>query len=113
MASVVTTAKMNAETTSITIKDFSTRDGHTNLVRHTKTKAGVFQIRGTFGFFTDIAIPTNKLKGYFLSSLAGLLPFGRGGRGASGLCTISVQLAMDSGLASPSSSGCRDQGRHG
>ncbi len=42
---VVTTAKTNAETASITTKDFYTRDGHTNLVRHTKTKAGVVQIR--------------------------------------------------------------------
>lgn len=42
---VVTTARTNAETASITIKDFYTRDGQTNLVRHTKTKAGVVQIR--------------------------------------------------------------------
>src|SRR5205085_368732 len=42
---VVTTAKTNAETASITTKDFYTRDGQTNLVRHTKTKAGVVQIR--------------------------------------------------------------------
>lgn len=40
-----TTAKTNAETTSITTKDFYTRDGQTNLVRHTKTKAGAVQIR--------------------------------------------------------------------
>lgn len=42
---VVTTAKTNAETASITTKDFYTRDGQTNLVRHTKTKTGVVQIR--------------------------------------------------------------------
>jgi hypothetical protein len=42
---VVTTAKTNAETASITTKDFYTRDGQTNLVRHTKTKAGFVQIR--------------------------------------------------------------------
>lgn len=42
---VVTIAKTNAETVSITTKDFYTRDGQTNLVRHTKTKAGVVQIR--------------------------------------------------------------------
>jgi hypothetical protein len=42
---VVTTAKTNAETASITTKDFYTRAGQTNLVRHTKSKAGVVQIR--------------------------------------------------------------------
>ena len=42
---VVTTAKTNAVTAIITAKDFYTRDGQTNLVRHTKTKAGVVQIR--------------------------------------------------------------------
>jgi hypothetical protein len=42
---VVTTAKTNAETSSITTKDFYTRNGQTNLVRHTKTKAGAVQIR--------------------------------------------------------------------
>jgi hypothetical protein len=42
---VVTAAKTNAETASITTKDFYTRNGQTNLVRHTKTKAGVVQIR--------------------------------------------------------------------
>src|ERR1044071_10469765 len=42
---VVTTAKTNAETASITTKDFYTRDGQTNLVRHTKTKAGAVQIQ--------------------------------------------------------------------
>jgi hypothetical protein len=42
---VVTTAKTNTETASITTKDFYTRDGQTNLVRHTGTKAGVVQIR--------------------------------------------------------------------
>jgi hypothetical protein len=40
---VFTNAKTNAE--SITTKDFYTREGQTNLVRHTKTKAGVVQIR--------------------------------------------------------------------
>jgi hypothetical protein len=40
---VFTTAKTNAE--SITTKEFYARDGQTNLVRHTKTKAGVVQIR--------------------------------------------------------------------
>src|ERR1044071_9536125 len=42
---VVSVAKTNAENASITTKDFYTRDGLTNLVRHTKTKAGVVQIR--------------------------------------------------------------------
>lgn len=42
---VVCTSKSNAETASITTKEFYTRDGKTNLVRHTKTKAGVVQIR--------------------------------------------------------------------
>ncbi len=42
---VVSTATTNAESASITTKDFYTRDGQTNLVRHTKTKAGVVQIR--------------------------------------------------------------------
>jgi hypothetical protein len=42
---VVTSAKTNAGTASITTKDFYTRDGQTNLVRHTKTKAGIVQIR--------------------------------------------------------------------
>ena len=42
---VVSTAKTNAESASITTKDFYTRDGQTNLVRHTKTKVGVVQIR--------------------------------------------------------------------
>ena len=42
---VVSTSKTNAETASITTKDFFTRDGQTNLVRHTKTRAGVVQIR--------------------------------------------------------------------
>ena len=42
---VVTTAKTNAETASIITKDFYTRDGQTNLVRHTKTKAGAVQIQ--------------------------------------------------------------------
>lgn len=42
---VVSTAKTNAESASITTKDFYTRDGLTNLVRHTKTKVGVVHIR--------------------------------------------------------------------
>lgn len=42
---VFTTAKTNAETASFTTKEFYTRDGQTNLVRHTKTKAGDVQIR--------------------------------------------------------------------
>jgi hypothetical protein len=42
---VVTTAKTNAEITSISTKDVFTRDGNTNLVRNTKSKAGVVQIR--------------------------------------------------------------------
>src|SRR2546430_17007900 len=42
---VVSTSKTNAQTASITTKDVFTRDGQTNLVRDTKTKAGVVQIR--------------------------------------------------------------------
>ena len=42
---VVTTTKTNATSASIITKDFYTRNGQTNLVRHTKTKAGVVQIR--------------------------------------------------------------------
>ena len=42
---VVTTAKTNAETASISTRNVFTRDGQTNLVRSTKTKAGVVQIR--------------------------------------------------------------------
>jgi hypothetical protein len=42
---IVTTVKTNAETASIYIMDVFTRDGQTNLVRRTKTKAGVEQIR--------------------------------------------------------------------
>lgn len=42
---VFTTSKTNAETASITTKEVYTRDGQTNLVRHTKTKAGDVQIR--------------------------------------------------------------------
>ena len=42
---VVTTAKTNKETASIYTKDVFTRDGQTNLVRNTKTKAGAVQIR--------------------------------------------------------------------
>lgn len=41
---VVATAKTNAETAGITTTDFDTTDGQTNLVRHTKTKAGAVQI---------------------------------------------------------------------
>jgi len=70
---VFSTAKTNAE--SITTKEFYTRDGQTNLVRHTKTKAGVVQIRihrfyqagtlvgdfvampGSSGFTTEAGIP--------------------------------------------------------
>ena len=40
---IFTTARTNGE--SITTKEFCTSDGQTNLVRHTKTKAGVVQIR--------------------------------------------------------------------
>jgi len=42
---VVTTSRTNAETVSVSTKDVFTRDGHTNLVRNTKTKAGAVQIR--------------------------------------------------------------------
>jgi len=42
---VVTTAKTNAETASVYVTDVFTRDGQTNLVRTTKTKAGAMQIR--------------------------------------------------------------------
>ncbi len=42
---VYTAAKTNAETASISTKEFFTRDGQTNLVRHTQTKAGVVRIR--------------------------------------------------------------------
>jgi hypothetical protein len=42
---IVTRAKTNAETASIYTKDIFTRDGQTNLVRNTKTKAGVMQSR--------------------------------------------------------------------
>lgn len=42
---LVTTAKTNAETASISTKDTFTRDGRTNLVRSSKTKAGVVQLR--------------------------------------------------------------------
>lgn len=42
---VVTTAKTNVETASVSTKDVFTRDGQTNLVRNTKTKAGAVQIR--------------------------------------------------------------------
>ncbi|GEM_PF-1249337 len=42
---VVTTTKTNAEKASVSTKDVFTRDGQTNLVRNTKTKAGVVQIR--------------------------------------------------------------------
>ena len=40
---VFTSVKTNAET--VTTKEFYTRDGQTNLVRQTRTKAGVVQIR--------------------------------------------------------------------
>ena len=42
---LVTTAKTNADTASISTKDIFTRNGQTNLVRSTKTKAGAVQIR--------------------------------------------------------------------
>ena len=42
---VVTTVKTNADIASIYSTDVFTRDGQTNLVRTTKTKAGKFQIR--------------------------------------------------------------------
>jgi hypothetical protein len=42
---VVTTSKTNAESASIYTTDTFTRDGQTNLVRHTKSKAGELQIR--------------------------------------------------------------------
>lgn len=42
---VVTTSKTNAESASIYTTDVFTRDGQTNLVRRTKSKAGEFQIR--------------------------------------------------------------------
>src|ERR1041384_1740109 len=42
---VVSTARTNAQTASVTTKDVFTRDGQTNLVRDAKTKAGVVQIR--------------------------------------------------------------------
>jgi hypothetical protein len=42
---VVTTVKTNAEIAGIYTTDVYTRDGQTNLVRQTKTKAGVVQIR--------------------------------------------------------------------
>jgi hypothetical protein len=42
---VVTTAKTNSESGSITTKETFTRDGQTNLVRNTKTTAGIMQIR--------------------------------------------------------------------
>jgi len=42
---VVTTTTTNAETLSISTKDVFTRDGQTNLVRNTNTKAGVVQIQ--------------------------------------------------------------------
>jgi hypothetical protein len=42
---VVTTVKTNAETASIYTTDIFTRDGQTNLVRTTMTKAGVVQIQ--------------------------------------------------------------------
>ncbi|MGP8197929.1 MAG: hypothetical protein ACLQU4_00325 [Limisphaerales bacterium] len=42
---VVTTAKTNQETGSISTKEVFTRNGQTNLVCNTKTKAGVVEIR--------------------------------------------------------------------
>ena len=42
---VSTTIKTNAETASIYTMDVFTRDGQTNLVRSTKTRRGVLQIR--------------------------------------------------------------------
>jgi hypothetical protein len=42
---VVTTVKTNAETGNILTTDVCTRNGQTNLVRFTSTKAGVAQIR--------------------------------------------------------------------
>lgn len=42
---VITTAKTHTETASISTKEIFTRDGQTNLVRNTKTKAGMVQIR--------------------------------------------------------------------
>ena len=42
---VVTTSKTNAEMASVSTKDVFMRDGQTNLVRNTKTKAGAVQIR--------------------------------------------------------------------
>jgi hypothetical protein len=42
---VVSPAKTNTETASITMKDVFTRAGQTNLVRDTKTEVGVVQIR--------------------------------------------------------------------
>lgn len=43
--SVVTTARTNARTASISTKDVFIRDGQTNLVRNTATKTGTVQIR--------------------------------------------------------------------
>jgi hypothetical protein len=42
---VVTTAKTNTESGSVTTIDVFTRDGQTNLVRHSNTKAGAVQMR--------------------------------------------------------------------
>ena len=42
---VFTTAKTNAETGSISTKEVFTREGQTNLVRNTTTKAGEVQVR--------------------------------------------------------------------
>ncbi|SRR6266536_6710882 len=42
---VVTTTKTNAETASVYTMDVFTLHGQTNLVRRTKTKSGVVQIR--------------------------------------------------------------------
>jgi hypothetical protein len=42
---IVSTTKTNVQTGSVTITDVYTRNGQTNLVRDTKTKAGALQIR--------------------------------------------------------------------
>ncbi len=42
---IISSTKTNTETASIYSKDVFTRDGQTNLVRRTKTKAGVVQLR--------------------------------------------------------------------
>jgi hypothetical protein len=42
---VVSTATTNTETATISMRDVFTRNGQTNLIRNTKTKAGAAQIR--------------------------------------------------------------------